>query len=85
VKTEVWQCDLCAHQWIIGDKEPTHCPKCRSRKWNKVTSYRATEIVVSDTGHWVETMKPAPADDLEPQSISGVELAERSVEYEVEA
>ena len=34
---DVWMCDACGHEWLKGDKLPTHCAssKCRSRKWNK--------------------------------------------------
>src|ERR1700740_2593643 len=30
----VWICDQCKHVWLRGEIVPTHCAKCRSRRWN---------------------------------------------------
>jgi predicted Zn-ribbon and HTH transcriptional regulator len=36
VKREVAHCDVCGHEWLlVSDKIPTHCAKCKSRKWNQ--------------------------------------------------
>ena len=31
---QVWVCDQCKHVWLMGEIVPTHCAKCRSRRWN---------------------------------------------------
>ena len=30
----VWVCEQCTHVWLMGEIVPTHCAKCRSRRWN---------------------------------------------------
>lgn len=28
-------CDRCSHEWLaVGESIPTHCAKCKSRRWN---------------------------------------------------
>ena len=51
----VWICDQCKHIWLRGEIVPTHCAKCRSRRWNdgyagepKVDNGRAGSDAVED-------------------------------------
>jgi len=30
---QVAHCDICGHEWLTA-KVPSHCAKCKSRKWN---------------------------------------------------
>jgi rubredoxin len=32
---QVAHCDVCGHEWLTS-KVPSHCAKCKSRKWNQV-------------------------------------------------
>jgi hypothetical protein len=34
VQRKVAHCDRCGHEWITS-LVPSHCAKCRSRKWNQ--------------------------------------------------
>ena len=35
VTRQAAHCDQCSHEWlIVGASTPTHCAKCKSRKWN---------------------------------------------------
>ena len=35
VTRPVAHCDLCGHEWlVIAEKTPTHCARCRQRRWN---------------------------------------------------
>jgi hypothetical protein len=31
---QVAHCDVCGHEWLTS-KVPSHCAKCKSRKWNQ--------------------------------------------------
>ena len=31
---KAWQCGSCGHIWLKSGVVPTHCAKCRSRRWN---------------------------------------------------
>jgi predicted Zn-ribbon and HTH transcriptional regulator len=36
VQRKVAHCDQCGHEWILTtDREPVHCAKCKSRRWNQ--------------------------------------------------
>lgn len=30
----VLHCDVCSHEWLSAIN-PTHCARCKSRRWNK--------------------------------------------------
>jgi hypothetical protein len=34
VQRQVAHCDVCGHEWLT-DKVPSHCAKCKSRRWNQ--------------------------------------------------
>ena len=35
VTRQAAHCDQCSHEWlVVGASTPTHCAKCKSRKWN---------------------------------------------------
>jgi predicted Zn-ribbon and HTH transcriptional regulator len=39
VQRKVAHCDQCGHEWILTtDREPVHCAKCKSRRWNQLSS-----------------------------------------------
>lgn len=36
VQRTVAHCDVCGHEWlVVAETIPTHCAKCKSRKWNR--------------------------------------------------
>jgi hypothetical protein len=35
VQRQAAHCDQCSHEWlVVGASTPTHCAKCKSRRWN---------------------------------------------------
>jgi hypothetical protein len=36
VPRQAAHCDQCSHEWlVVGASTPTHCAKCKSRRWNQ--------------------------------------------------
>ena len=36
VQRQAAHCDQCSHEWlVVGASTPTHCAKCKSRRWNR--------------------------------------------------
>ena len=58
---QVWVCDQCKHAWLMGPIVPTHCAKCRSRRWNSGRAGSGKEIEPSRSNR-VEAHAPAPRD-----------------------
>jgi len=39
------RCDKCGHEWMTRRVElPTICPKCKSKKWNRLNGYNNKEV-----------------------------------------
>lgn len=34
ISAEALRCDICGHTWLSEKKNPSHCAKCKSRRWN---------------------------------------------------
>jgi predicted Zn-ribbon and HTH transcriptional regulator len=41
IKRLIAHCDICGHEWIPTVKEPVHCAKCKSRRWNENAASRS--------------------------------------------
>ena len=39
---QVAHCDVCEHEWLTS-KVPSHCAKCKSRRWNQNVAPANTE------------------------------------------
>lgn len=47
----VWICEQCKHIWLMGEIVPTHCAKCRSRRWNDGMDKHDTRTAVERGGN----------------------------------
>jgi hypothetical protein len=51
VNRQAAHCDICSHEWlVVGASTPTHCAKCKSRKWNQGGDSSATSTKPDNLG-----------------------------------
>jgi hypothetical protein len=43
-KRDACICDLCGHVWLLGDKLPGRCARCKATKWNCVPLVQSSTV-----------------------------------------
>jgi hypothetical protein len=55
---QVAHCDVCGHEWLTS-KVPSHCAKCKSRKWNPPVTPIGPEGPITRTEAMLDILAPS--------------------------